>query len=67
MNPEALILTKLDTIIAQLRAMRVRRHFWEWPKGHPEAPKPRPQFVRAFEDQHGSAPESAERLLKGAA
>lgn len=60
------ILTRLDSILAQLKAMRVRRHFLEWPVGHPEAPKPRPSFVRDFEQLHGSAPESADRVLQQA-
>jgi hypothetical protein len=45
-----------------LRALRVVRWCHEWPPGHPESPM-RPRFVREFEDKHGEAPASAERLL----
>ncbi len=60
------LLVRLADCIDILKALRVSRHFSEWPPGHPEAPNPRPRHVREFEQSHGPVPASAERLLEGA-
>ena len=58
-----LALTRRERREEARRSLRVFRHFLKWPAGHPEAPNPRPLYVREFESKHGKAPESAERLL----
>ena len=56
-------LARIEDCIDTIRAVRVLNHLASWPKGHSEAPHPRPAYVRDFEAEHGPAPASAEIVL----
>ena len=54
---------RIADCVDTVRAVRVVNHYLSWPRKHPEAPSPRPEFVRDFEAEHGPAPTSAEIVL----
>lgn len=66
MQPAKITMTDSDRLArcsTVLKAIRVSQWCKEWPSGHSDAPN-RPRFVREFEDAHGEAPASAERVLR---
>ena len=54
---------RIEDCVDTICAVRVLNHYLSCPRKHPEAPSPRPEFVRDFEREHGPAPTSAEVLL----
>lgn len=57
------ITQRIGKLTQTIRALRVLRWSREWPQGHTDRPQA-PRWVKAWEEQHGPAPESAERFLE---
>ena len=64
MNPtHQQMANRVDRLELAVAALKARRWRMEWPPGHMDAP-PTPAHVLAFEERHGPAPGSAERVLE---